>query len=395
MTAAPVAELPPRFTLTPPPEVLEAPPPLAAPGGEGEGGGGGGEVPDLLEAMAPRGPKKCIRVHRVQESGVRGSLVLTLSIDEQPDVARERIARHGPGEYELVLVEDGRYKGAGRRVMIEGPPAAVAATPVASGESGALSMVRVMIEENRAFMREMVAAQREAAMQDRLASKDSTIEILKASRSGGGGGGGIFSGPIAEAMIPLIIAKFTEDPHDKLLKTLELRKAVREDEPEGKGGDMSGALASVADAFKNMTDLSRIEAQARARQAQRPVTVRPMPPPIPGSVTAAPSPTAAPPPTPAPGGFIGVLQPMLPGLVNMASKGMDTDLAAMAVVGMLPEDMLDLFSQAVANPMLPQLLVSQAPALAPHLEWLAQLREATVKFFASSGPEAPVEGGAT
>ncbi|WP_022976986.1 hypothetical protein [Nevskia ramosa] len=344
---------------------------------------GADDLESLLDTLAGPRLKLGLRVHRTRPDGSRGEMLFTVPASEHPDALRERIAKYGPGEYELAPVADGKYSGQARRMVVEAPASSAAAAlpvPVAAPAPAGFD-VAGLLAGLAGLQRESQAAQ--AAQFERMqsAAKDSQIETLKLflSHRPAEGGGSSGLDPMMKMMMPMLLAKFGEDPFARVLQMLEINKAVREDSaPPDRTGEIFANLAGTLPAL-----LAGAQQAAPAALPRRVVSVTPA-----GQPAATAAAGAAPEALPA-AGLQAIVVDALPMLKRMAVKQAD----AATVLGGLGAMLTDTEVSAVL-PMLSQagavdFLLTIAPSLAPHREWLdALLTEVRAMIAAEAAPEA-------
>lgn len=337
----------------PAPDDVAAPAPAAVAGSD--------DIESLLDTLAGPRLKLGLRVHRTRPDGSRGEMLFTVPASEHPDALRDRIAKYGPGEYELAPVADGRYSGQARRMTIEAPaasaPAAVAAPAVPAPAAGV--DVAALLSGLASLQREQQAAQ--AAQFERMqsAAKDSQIELMKLfiGSRGEGGHGGV--DPMMKMLMPVLIARITSDPMEGVLKMLEVSRAVREEsQPPDTTAQVFGGLAQALPALLQGAQAGAAAAPLRTVQAR------------PSQQAGQPAPGDAVPAAPNPQRIVADMVPML---VRLAAKQSDT----MTVLGTLGE-LLTSAETATVLPLLSSVgavdaLLQLAPALAPYRTWLESL----------------------
>lgn len=363
------------------------------------------EEPDngLLEALAPRGQRKGIRVHRLREGGGRGELLFTVSEDEDPAYARERIERYGSGEYELAPVDEfGRYKGKGRILRIEGvataatPAAAQAAPPAAPAfdVAGLIAGIQAtMAQQQQAF-----AAAQQAMQMQMVQSQNELMKSLLPSLAGGGSGGGAGMGRLLETLLAHTLnAKASEaDPIDRMMRFIEVGKKIREEiEPAPTGGDTAAIYAPLAQGFASLMETLRQNGAAKPVQ-------RPMVKVAGGKVIGvrAPAPAALPAPAPAPAPaavpttalpaeVLAQIKPYTPQLVMMAKANAEPAHVLGLLMSALPEaEQVKVMNLLITPGILPALL-QDVPELSAHQAWLQSvLDEAAVWVADASAPDA-------
>ncbi|MBA4286403.1 MAG: hypothetical protein C0434_12835 [Xanthomonadaceae bacterium] len=226
----------------------------------------------MLDAVA--GPRFAhgVRVHRTKPDGSRGEMLFQLDAREAPEVLRERLGRHGPGEYELAPVVDGRYSGQARRMTIGTPAssaAAVQSTPPTAAPAPAGFDVAGLLAGLASLQRESQAAQ--AAQFERMqsAAKDSQIEMLKmflAHRPDGGGASG------DGAVLKMLMQRLADDPIERMVKLAELQRLLREDAaPSDPNAQVLGGLAQALPAILAASNAGQAGAQPVARRVVRAV----------------------------------------------------------------------------------------------------------------------------
>lgn len=338
------------------------------------------DLESLLDTLAGPRLKLGLRVHRTRPDGSRGEMLFTVPASEHPDALRDRIAKYGPGEYELAPVADGRYSGQARRMTIEAPAASVPAAVIAPTAPAPAAGVDVaaLLSGLASLQREQQAAQ--AAQFERMqsAAKDSQIELMKlfiGSRSEAGNGGGV--DPMMKMLMPVLIARITSDPMEGVLKMLEVSRAVREEsQPPDTTAQVFGGLAQALPALLQGAQAGAAAAPLRAVQAR------------PSQQAGQPAPGDA---VPAAPNLQRIVADMVPMLVRLAAKQADTT----TVLGTLGE----LLTGAETTAVLPLLssvgavdaLLQLAPALAPYRAWLESL---LAELRAMMAADAEAEAGA-
>lgn len=319
-----------------------------------------GAVVSLLDSLAGPRLREAIRVHVVRPDGVRGPMLFQVAANEHPDDVRAKIAKHGPGEYELAPVVDGVYRGQSRRLVIDPPPVAASAAPAAPAPAAAGLDVSALVSGLAAMQRE--AQTENARMMERVlsAQKDAQIDMLKIvagqPRDGGNGGN------IMEAILPLILARMTEDPLDRIIKMQDVNQRISAAAaPPDRTAEVLANIAATLPA------VLAAGAQAAPAPAQRRAV---LPVPAPAGVQAQPQAVAPAAPSPAPAVADDVLRDVLPVLRRLAAKGADAGTVLGALSAILTDAEVSAALPLLAQPSAASLLVTLAPELADFRPWI-------------------------
>lgn len=234
-----------------------------------------GSLSGLLDALAGPLVREGLRVHRVKPDGGRGDMLFTAPADEHADTLRERIARHGPGEYELAPVVDGRYMPGARRMTVDAPAplpthaASMMQAPPAAAAAPALDP-RDLVGAMSAAIERSQAAMLQQMTQLQISSRDAQLDIMREAlkhRGGaaaGSGDSGLLNTLIA-ALAPVLVAKLSEDPIERAMKVSAFNRELREDaQPRDEtAGMLRDTIAGIAAAVT-----AAMQANARAATPQ-------------------------------------------------------------------------------------------------------------------------------
>lgn len=331
-----------------------------------------GSLSGLLDALAGPLVREGLRVHRVKPDGGRGDMLFTAPADEHADTLRERIARHGPGEYELAPVVDGRYMPGARRMTVDAPApmlpthaASMMQAPPAAAAAPALDP-RDLVGAMSAAIERSQAAMLQQMTQLQISSRDAQLDIMREAlkhRGGAAGGGdnGLLNTLIA-ALAPVLVAKLSEDPIERAMRVNAFNRELREDaqprdETAGLLRDTIGGIAAAVTAAM----------QANARAAP-PAIARVVPQQLaPGAA----APHVAPPAAVAPADdqlaiMVGVLS-------RLGGKNADAGTVLAVLEEMLTADEFAQLTDLLKIPGAVGGLLTAAPQLLTVREWLERV----------------------
>jgi hypothetical protein len=347
----------------------------------------------LLDSLAGALVLEGVRVHRVKADGSRGEMLFTAAGDDHPDTIRERITRYGAGEYELAPVVNGRYQGGSRRMVVDAPEESRQLAPAPAAPIAAGSDMRSLVDSFSAAMRDMQSNMMQQLGQMELRNKDSQLElmkeVLKSNRTGGGSGAG---SELSTLLLPMLVAKLSEDPFDRLVKMNAINRELREDAapPDTTGRvfeGLAGALASMLSMVKSAPQ------QPAAPGMVRSVTLADD-----SRAPAAPAPAAVPADS-----SEQSMRELMTILLRMARKGSDPDtVLAVLEETLMPAEYAQLVA-VISTPGIEDGLVSIEPAFEPHREWLAttiekirdMIKDDQAQADTERAPASPVDGSAS
>lgn len=332
----------------------------------------------LLDALTGATSGPMLRVFSVKPDGTRGAIIATIPATETPDTIRARIERSGPGEYDLALVNGGRYVPGGSRRMTVDPPASTApapAAPAAPAADAGAGMVAAMLER-MAAMQATQAQNFERLMLTMAAeSKNAQLETMRLAleRGGSGGGGGGPDGitrDIIKAAIPIMFAKLNADPLEQMTRIRQFQATLREDPAPDNGAmwaSLASALATAAQSFQAPAPAPAARPAPAATQAA-------------AAVPAAEQNGEAAAPAPAPAPVSGdLLRDLVPVLKRLALRQADPGAVLAAIGSLLDESEIAALLPMLARPGAADMLLSAVPDLRDVGEWL----RATIKAIAA------------
>lgn len=337
-----------------------------------------GSLSGLLDALAGPLVREGLRVHRVKPDGGRGDMLFTAPADEHADTLRERIARHGPGEYELAPVVDGRYMPGARRMTVDAPApmlpthaASMMQAPPAAAAAPALDP-RDLVGAMSAAIERSQAAMLQQMTQLQISSRDAQLDIMREAMKhrGGAGAGGGDSGllnTLIAALAPVLVAKLSEDPIERAMRVNAFNRELREDaQPRDEtAGMLRDTIAGVAAAVT-----AAMNANARAATPQPAIArVVPQQPQqfAPGSA----APHVEPPAAVAPAD--DQLAMMVGVLSRLGMKGADAGTVLAVLEEMLTADEFAQLTDLLKIPGAVGGLLTAAPQLLPVRDWLERV----------------------